>query len=128
MKSIVSIITLTSYVLIVTGLMFINTTYLNLGDDKWAKNGWMIYWWLWTIFYSPILTYLIIVNWKKNSQIGDFTKWNLIFILVLSPIIEVSFIYDITWYILLVEYLIIAVSWHYLTKKTKTTESVTGEE
>ena len=104
------------YVGAVTVLMYCNTTYLDLGDMKTGQGGWTVYWWVWALMYFPPFLFGVALNWIKNKKLKDFIKCNSVLTLVLCIVAEISFVYDISWKYLLIEYLALGILWWYVLK------------
>lgn len=115
----VSIASVVLYCTVIVSLMYVNTVYLSLGDPKFGEDGWEFYWYIWALFYSPMLIYGFVLNYFKNDKFKDYIKCNLVFILFLAVFIEISFIKDISWPRIIIEYLIIGVGWIYVLKLKK---------
>ena len=116
MKVLILVIAICLYVGAVTVLMYCNTTYLNLGDLKTGQGGWTVYWWVWTLMYFPPFLFGVALNWIKNEKLKDFIKCNSVLTLVLCIVAEISFVYDISWKYLLIEYLALGILWCYVLK------------
>ena len=71
MKPLLSVIAVGVYLGAVTSLMYLNTTYLDLGDPKFGQNGWTFYWWVWALMYLPPLVFGVTLNWIKNEKGKD---------------------------------------------------------
>lgn len=116
MKPLISVIALGVYLGFVTCIMYLNTTYLDLGDPEFGQNGWTVYWRVWALMYLPPFLFGVTLNWIKNEKLKDFIKCNSVLTLVLCIVAEVSFIFDISWQYLLIEYLVLGVFWCYVLK------------
>ena len=111
MKLGVAIISVFVYCVVVTILMYVNTVYLNLGDPKLGADGWTSYWFIWAASFSPIFLFGVVLNWIVNGLIKDYAKCNFVLIILLSIFVEISFIVDISWPFLIIEYAMIGVIW-----------------
>lgn len=94
--------------------MYTNTEYFTFGDQKFGEDGWTDYWFMWAMLYSPMLLYGMVLNWFKNDQMKDYIKCNMVLILLLSIFIEISFINDLSWRFIIIEYVIIGIVWIYV--------------
>ncbi|MEK6734075.1 MAG: hypothetical protein AABY27_03110 [Pseudomonadota bacterium] len=83
------------YAIIIGILMFINTVFLHLGDPKFGKSGWLLYWPVWGIPYSIPVIFNIIFSrlFKLDRKISNIVCYVEIFII--SLIIEACWIFNL---------------------------------
>jgi hypothetical protein len=96
--------------------MYINTTKFNLGDQELGVEGWKLYWYKWIVYYFPLLIYGLTLNYIKNTKIKDLIKCNSVFTIFLIAVIEISFIFNLSWHFLIIEYVLVGIIWIYVLK------------
>ncbi len=114
MRLFASVLSVGVYSLVIALLMYANTVHFNLGDSKPGEAGWTVYWYRWTITYLPIYLFGVVLNWFKNDVLKEYVKCNFVLILLLSLFVELSFIYDVAYPLVIIQYVIIAIVWVYV--------------
>jgi hypothetical protein len=111
MKYVYSLICLAGFGCAVGLLMYANTNYLNLGDPKFGEGGWQIYWPLWSASYAPALLTGFVFIWTRHDSRGSVAL-HIKYLLLVLVVMEVSFVADIHWLVLVLEYLgLVTVFW-----------------
>ena len=99
---------LVAYVLLTGGLMYANTTLFGLGDAKFGSGGWELYWPLWSAFYAPLILCALIAAGTSQMPAGRAVGLLWAFLALILAVMEVSFILDIHWTILIVEWTVLS--------------------
>jgi len=103
------------YILLVGVLMYMNTNVLGLGDPKFGGQGWLFYWPLWGIMYSPAIVAILFFLPERNIANSQLMFSAALIIILL--VLEISFFYDIGWQLLFLELVALIWAFIYIAKK-----------
>ena len=116
MRVLLSSMAIFIYLLFMALLMYANTAYFQWGDPALGPQGWQIYWFIWSLVYLPVLLYGMTLNSIKNKKPKDLIKCNSVLTLVLLIFAEISFVNDLSWLFIIIQYLFLGVAWIYVLK------------
>ncbi len=124
MKYLQSLICLIVFGCAVGLLMYANTNYLNMGDEKFDEDGWILYWPLWSVVYTPPLLTGFVFIWTRRDPRGGVAL-HVAYLLLVLAVMEVSFVADIHWPLLIAEYVgLAAVFWAIRSRFTPVSDSI----
>ena len=108
---------LAAYYLGVGAMMYLNTAWFRMGDVKFGADGWELYWPLWALFYCPPALIGLIVGWRSQlpARFKTVLLWS--FLVTIFAILEVSFVLDIQWQILIIEWVVLAAGFFWIETK-----------
>jgi hypothetical protein len=89
-----SIAFLIAYVYSVIVIMYINTAWFELGDVKFGKGGWEIYWPVWSILYAPLAICALIAVWTSPLPAASARGMLWMFLPILIIAMELHFVSD----------------------------------
>lgn len=113
MRIAVSLLAVFVYCLVIALLMYANALYLNQ-DPKIGENGWTGFWYGWALLYAPVFLFGVVQNWFKNKKLREYLKCNTVLVLVIALFVEFSFIKNIPWHFIIIQYVIIGIIWLYV--------------
>ena len=116
MKLIVSLVSVLFYCTVLTLLTYTNTAYFHVGESDYGAVGRIFSWYAWAILFLPIFLFGIVLNWLKNDPIKEYAKCNLVLTILVSVFIEISFVFNLSWQLIILEYGVIAIIWIYILK------------
>ena len=90
-------------------LMLLNTTLLGLGDPKFGRSGWEVYWPLWLAFYSPSALVFVGQSFRLPLPERRFVSFFVPASVLLLFAVEISFAVDLGWSWLLMEFVVLAI-------------------
>jgi hypothetical protein len=98
------------YVFATGGLMYANTNWFGLGDVKFGADGWMLYWPLWAIFFSPIVLAAVFIAWSFRFPGVRGIAFFLACLLTTLASLEISFVLDVSAPIVLFECVLLPIA------------------
>ena len=86
--------------------MYLNTVVFGLGDPSLGDSGWIVYWPVWCVFYAPaiVTAQLCLVGEHSIKSLKMLSVALLLILLVL----EISFYFDISWIIIVIELVVLS--------------------
>src|SRR4051812_37705049 len=90
----------------VFGLIWFDLHVLDLGDPKF-RTFVGFYFWLWSVFYSPVV--IVALVFLLRSQREGWRLWHLaaVYLALIFVALELSFVFDVRWIVLLLEFTIL---------------------
>ena len=101
----ISIITIMVYCFLVGALMYLNTVVFGLGDPSFGESGWKVYWPVWCVFYAPAIVTALLCIVDEHS-IKSLIMLSIALLLILL-VLEISFYFDISWLIVVIELVVL---------------------
>ncbi len=84
--------------------MFLNTVVLGLGDNKFGSSGWKVYWPFWGVVFTPAAIVFAVQSFRIPSERGALIRFFAPSLILLLVTIEVSFLLDLHWPWVIVEF------------------------
>ena len=102
-----SLVVVVAYVLITAAIMYFNLAVLKLGDPKYVGGGpFELYWPLWMGLYTPlVIASLAAIGMADIRGPASFKIAGLLLVLIVV-LLEVSFVFDVAWYTVLIEWVV----------------------
>lgn len=102
-------------------LVWMDLNIFGLGDPKFRTSA-DIYFPLWSAIYSPTVITAFVFLWR--TRLRDWRLWQLAgaYLLLILVVLEISFILDIGWVVLLVEFVIFALLFRMVAQVSGVTE------
>jgi hypothetical protein len=85
-----------AYVISVGVLMFLNTSWLEMGDPAWGLTGWRYYWPFWALATGPAVCLVLYDQWR----VGGSAKRNFVCAALLFSLlcfVELCFLLSLGW-------------------------------
>jgi hypothetical protein len=107
-----------TYLVGVAMLMWVNTAVLCLGDPKFGGGcgGFDLYFPLWALFYTPIVATALLLTWSGKVRHLPRIRAKLLcaYLVLIMSALEWSFVTDSQWPILLIEWVILGMTFSVL--------------
>jgi len=108
-----AVLFLAGFVASVFGLVWFDLNIMGLGDVKF-KGAMELYFLLWSVFYLPAAITAIMFLRRSGLQGPALTRLAVVYLVLILLALEITFVCDLPWPIVLLEFLILGVWFHQL--------------
>ena len=114
----VAILFLVAYLAGVFGLIWFDLDVLALGDPKF-KGSVDLYFPLWSLFYLPAVITALVFLWRSRYQGPPLARLAALYLAFIFSTLEISFVLNIHWSVLLLEFLMLGILFRQFMQNTK---------
>ena len=107
-----------AYLAGVFGLVYFDLNVLALGDPKF-KGAVDLYFPLWALFYLPAAITAIVFLWRSRQQGPSLVRLAALYLALIFFTLEISFVFNIHWSVLLLEFLMLGMLFRQFMQITK---------